>query len=329
MALRLVDRTEIRSELGRLHDDFAEKQRTRADHLGCHSHDTNQSMYLRKVPVICAKLLPDIRCCVKTDNINAVVAEIQHISCHIVENDRVAVVQIPLIRIEHSHDRLADFRNPCEVAGRSCREYLRNGLLIFIRNCPVVKEEVSVLILFLAGACSLRPLMILARMIHDEVEADIHSLGMAVNGKLIEVFHCTELRLDLSEIGNSITAVAAVFRTLKKRHQVNEVGAALLNIVKFCMYTLEGSREAIGINNHSEHIVALVPVRHKASHIVPLFQLGRAGGIIFMQHFNKIVKRLLVVIVEFLIKPLHLIVMHFKALNKLRFPVLIDHVFPP
>ena len=96
--------TEIRRKLGRLHNDFAEEQRARADNFGSHAHQADKSVDLRQIAAVGAESLPDIRNRVKTDDINTVVAEIEHICRHIIEDDRVAVIQIPLIRVEAGHN---------------------------------------------------------------------------------------------------------------------------------------------------------------------------------------------------------------------------------
>ena len=329
MAFRLVHCSEIGGQLGGLHNDLAEKQSARADDFRSHAHQSHERVDLRQIAVIRAELLPDIRDSIQTDNIDAVIAEIQHIRRHVIEHDRIAVIEVPLIRIEHRHDRLTDLCAPGEVAGGSRREYLRDRLLKFIGDRPVIIEEISVLILLLARAGTLRPLMILARVVHDKVEADAESLLMAVLREIIEIFHRAELRLDLSEIRDRVTAVAPVLRALEKRHQMNEIRAAFLNIIKVLMHAFQVPGKAVRVNDHAEHIISLIPVRHERSRVVPLLEERISVCIILMQHGYKIIKRLLVIMIELAVQPFHLIIMYLQALNKLRFPVLIDHFFLP
>ena len=329
MAFRLVYGSEIRSQLGGLHNDLAEKERARADDFRCHAHQPDERMDLRQIAVIRAELLPDIRNSIQTDNVDSVIAEVQHVRRHIIEHDRIAVIEIPLIRVEHRHDRFSDRLDPGEVTGSSRREDLRDRLLKFIGDRPVIIEEISVLIFLLSGTGALCPLMILTRVIHDEVKADAESLRMAVLRELIQIFHRAEFRLDFSEIRDRITAVAAVLRALKERHQMDKVRAAFLDIIQVRMNSLQVSGEAIRVNDHAKHIISLVPVRYKRSCVIPLPKKRVSVCIVVVQHCHKIIECLLIIVVEFTVQPFHLVIMDLQALNKLRFPVLIDHFSLP
>ena len=64
---------------------------------------------------------------------------------------------------------------PCEVARRSSREYLRTGLLVESRNIVGIKEEITILIFFLTSACAFFPFVILRCVVHNEIKADINA----------------------------------------------------------------------------------------------------------------------------------------------------------
>ncbi len=232
MTFRLLYRSKVRDNLGRLHNHFSEKQCSGADNFAGHSHNADQRMDLRKIAAGRSQCLPDIRHRVKTDNIHAVVAQVQHVRGHVVENCRVPVVQVPLIRIKRRHNHLMRFFAPGEISGRRLRKYLRNRLLELIRNIPVVEEEIPVLKLLLSGSGSSGPLMIFAGMVHDEIQADTHAFFMAFIRKIRKILHRPQLRLHLPEIRNGVAAVASAGRALQEGHQVNIVQAAFLDIIQ-------------------------------------------------------------------------------------------------
>ena len=276
VALRLFDRSEIRNDFLGLHNDFAQEQGAGTYDIGRHVHQPDQGMYLRQVTAVGAQFFPDIRRRVQTDYINAVIAEVEHIRCHIVEDCRIRVVQIPLIGIEGRHDDFAGLLAPGKVSGRSGGEDLGHGLLELIGDIPVIIEEVPVLIFLLTGAGALRPLMVFTGVVHDEVDADAHAQAVAFVAQGRQILHGAQLGLHLAEIGNSIAAVASVLGAFQQRHQVEIVDAAFTDIVKMLPDALQVAREAVGIHEHTQHLIALVPVRHQFSGLVPVLQKGAA-----------------------------------------------------
>ena len=232
VALGLFHGSEIRNHLRRLHDDLAEEKRAGADDLAGHTHDADQRMHLRQVPALRSELLPDIRHCIQTDNIDTVIAEIQHIGRHVVENSRIAVVKIPLIGIECGHDDLPHLRAPGEIPGRGGRENLRHRLFKLIRNRPIVEEEEHILVFLFSPLRANRPLMILAGMVHDKIKTHTHAVPMALARQLREIRHRPELRLHGAKIRHRIPAVAPILRALQKRHQMQIVDPALFQIIE-------------------------------------------------------------------------------------------------
>ena len=180
VALGFLDRAEIRDHLGRLHHDLAEQHRAGADDLRGHAHEADERVDLRQVPAGRAEGLPDIGHCVKTDDVHAVIAQVEHVRGHVVEHDGVRVIEVPLIRVKCRHHDLSGLFAPGEIAGRGGGEHLRDGALELVRDLPVVEEEIAVLVLQLALSRSYRPLVVLARVVHDEVEADADSSLVAL-----------------------------------------------------------------------------------------------------------------------------------------------------
>ena len=98
-------------------------------------------MYLRQVTAGGAELFPDVWNGINADDIDSLVDEIEHIVYHLVKDNRVRIVQIPLVWIERRHDKFMAVLSPGKVARCRCREYLRTGLFIFGRNIVVVEEK--------------------------------------------------------------------------------------------------------------------------------------------------------------------------------------------
>ena len=308
VAFRLLDGAKIGNDLARFHNNFAQEQRSGADDLGSHVHQTNESVHLGQVAARRADLFPDVRRRVQTDDIHAVVAEVEHVSRHVIENDRIRIVQIPLIGPECGHDNLVHFRAPGEVAGCCLREYLRNGLLELVRNGPVIVEEVTVLILLLSCLRAHSPLVVLTGVVHDEVKAHAHSAGVAVVSQLGQVFHGSQLGLNLAEVGNSISAVASVLGALQQGHQVQIVDAALLDVIQMALHTFEIAGEAVRVHEHTEHVISLVPVGRHLTRFVPLTKHGASLLVVLVHHVAEVVKSLLVVVVQLAVEPFQFIV---------------------
>ena len=82
-------------------------------------------MNLREVAAVSAERLPDVGHSVKPDDVYSLIAEIEHVFRHVVEDYGISVVQVPLIGIERSHYYLAGLLVEREISGGSCRENFR------------------------------------------------------------------------------------------------------------------------------------------------------------------------------------------------------------
>ena len=331
VALRLLQGPEVRDDLGGLHDDLAQQEGPGADDLGCHAHHADQGVDLWQVAAVGAQFLPDIGRRVQADDVHAVVAEVEHVRCHIVEYDGIGVIEVPLIGIEGGHDDLTGLLAPGEVAGRGRREDLGHGLFKLVGNVPVIVEKVPVLVFLLAGAGAPGPLMVLGGVVHDKVQADAHAAVVALVAELCQVLHGTQFRLYLAEIRDSITAVAPARRALQEGHQVDIIEAALLQVVEVLPHAVQGPGEAAGVHEHAQHLVALVPVRHLLAHLIPFLQDIRPLRIILVEHAAEIIKGLLVIVVELRVEPLELVIVDGHAVRKHGIPVFFfEHrVLPP
>ena len=298
MAFRFLNGPEIRNDFGRLHDDLAEKQRAGTDDLGCHPHEAHQCMHLGKVPARCPKLFPDIRHCVQTDHIYPFVAQKQHIVRHVIEDGRIPVIQVPLVRIECGHDDLLQLAAPAEIAGSRLREHLRNRLLEFVRNVPVIEKVIPVLVLLLSFPRLNRPFVIFAGMVHDKVQTDAHIPLMAGIRQGFKILHGSKGGFYTSEIRNRVSAVTAPRRALEQRHQVKIVYPALLNIVQVLLNSLQIAGKALRIHEHANQFIFAVPVRSLFSDLIKSLQLLLSLRIIPKEHGEEIVKRSFMTIVQ-------------------------------
>ena len=207
VALRFLDRAKVWRHLVRLHDHLAEKHNPRTNDLADHTHHTDDGVHLRKIPAVRPKFFPDIGNRIDADNIHSLVCQVEEIVHHLVEHTRVSVVQIPLIRIERSHHIVPQLRKICKVARRRGRKYLRYSLLIFLRDGRIRIEEVAAHVLAVSLARSFRPLMILRRVVHNEVHAQADAFFMTLLRQFRQIIHSAQLRFYLSEICHRISAV--------------------------------------------------------------------------------------------------------------------------
>ena len=220
MALRLVNCSKVWNYLGRLHNDLSEKENSRTYYLADYPHHAHKSMNLWQVTAVCAYLLPYIWNCVKSYDVYTSVCHIEHVADHVVEYHRICIVQIPLVWVKCGHDHLIAVIYPCEVTRRRSWEYLRHGLLIYVRNKPVIIEEIS-------GSCDRIPLsrcpcplMILACMVHHKVQTAAYTLSVTLCSEVLQILHGSKLRLYLPEIRNSISAVIPALRAFQQWHKM-------------------------------------------------------------------------------------------------------------
>ena len=286
-------------------------------------------MNLHQIAAGCPKLLPDVRNRVETNHVHTLVAQVQHVIRHVVKYRRVPVIQIPLVRIKGCHDNLSRFLAPGEIP-RSCRRKdLGDRLFKFIRDRPVIKEKVPVLVFLLAGSRSPGPFMVLAGMVHHEIKAQAHAPPMAGIRKRLQILHASKRRIDTPEIGYGIASVAAPLRTLQKRHQVEVIHSALPDIIQVLLHSLQIPGKTLGIHQHSDQCAILIPCRKRFPGFIQPAKLFFPLRIIAVQHREKILKCILIPMVQFPIQPLHLIVASGKPFREHLIPVLsYGHVFP-
>ena len=248
VAFGLLHRAEIRDDLGGLHDHLAQQQCARADDIRRHVHHPHQGMDLREIAAVCAELLPDIGHRVQADDVHALIAEIEHVLRHVIEDNGIGVVQVPLIGVEGCHYDLVSFFAPAEVAGGRGRKHLRHRLFKLLRNGPVVIEEIPRLALRVSGSGLFCPLVILAGVVHHKIQAEGDAPVVAVRGQCFQIFHGPKLRLDLPEVCHRVTAVAAPLRALQNRHQMQIVHAAVFKIIQSFTNAVQAAGKGVHIH---------------------------------------------------------------------------------
>ena len=117
-------------------------------------------MNLRQVPTVGSQLFPNIWHCINPQHINSLIGQIQEIIHHLIKHYRIAVIQIPLIRIKTGHYKFLPLRKIGKVSWRCSRKYLGHGLLIHSRHRIIVKEEIPVLIFLFTCSGTFCPLMV-------------------------------------------------------------------------------------------------------------------------------------------------------------------------
>ena len=200
IAFRLFRRAEIRNDFLWLHHDFSQEENTRTYDPAGEIHHAHQNVDLRKIAAVGAKRLPDVRNSIQSHNIHAPVSQIQKVVGHVIEDHRVGIVEIPLEWIERGHHDLAAVVKICIIA-RSCfREYFRQILFVLVRNVPGIIEEVPVHRALVAFSRCFCPLMFLAGMVHDKIQAHHDTSAVAVACQFLKVIHCAQIRSHLAEI---------------------------------------------------------------------------------------------------------------------------------
>ena len=313
MAFGALHRAEIGHDLAGLHHHFAQQQRAGAYDLAHDAHHAHQAVHLRQVAAVGAQRFPDIGHGVQAHDVDAVVAQVQHIVGHVVEHRGIGVVQVPLVGIERGHDHLLRFIAPGKVAGRSGGEYLGNGLLVGVGNIPAVVEEIAALVFALPGPRAARPFVILAGVVHHKIQAHGDAPAVAVLRQRPQVVHRAKVGLHLPEIADGIATVAAALGAFQQRHQVQIVDAAVGDIIQLLPHAVQRAGEGLHVHQHAHQIVALVPAGIAQARPVQLLQAFGPFLPGAVQHTGKVVVSLHVVVIQLTVQPFELILIAGEA----------------
>ena len=267
-------------------------------------------MHLRQIAAVGAELLPDIGNRIQADHIHPLVDEIEHVAHHLVEHDRVAVVQIPLVRIKGGHDHLPAIGQPGKVSRCCSGKNLGAGLFVLIRDRIIVKEKIAVLVGFLSCPGPARPLMLVRGVVHYKIQADVDAVFVAGVRQRRKILHRTQFRLYGPEIRHRVPAVAFSFGAGKQRHQMQIVDPAFLQVRYMFSRSLQRTAKVVGIEHHPHQIIAAVPVGVCLPFAICFFQRLAACFIKLPHRFGKFLQPLLRVrslAIQFTVQPFQFI----------------------
>ena len=171
VAFGVLRGAEIGGELLGGHHHLAFEDHGRADAFEGDAQHADDGVHLRQVAAGGAQLLPDVGHGVDAQHLHAQVRQVQRAGQHGHQHLGVAVVEVPLERVEGGQHPLVHLVAPAEVAGRGVREDLRGGPLVFVGDGAVVVAEVVVLVFGVAGLGLHGPFMGGGGVVHHEVEA--------------------------------------------------------------------------------------------------------------------------------------------------------------
>ena len=255
VALGLFHRAEIGRHLRRFHHHLPQQQGAGADDLHRHAHDAHQGVDLGQIAAAGAQLLPYVRYGVEPDDVHPLIAQVEHVVHHVRQHGGVGIVQIPLVGIEGGHDDLSGFLAPGEAPRRGGGKDLGHGFVEFVGDVPAVVEEIAGLAFRVARPGAHGPGVILAGVVHHEVQAEDDPPGMAVLRQGGQIGHGAQLRLDLAEVRHGVAAVAAALGALQQRHQVQVVHAAVLYVVQLLPHAVQRAREGLHVHQHAHQLV--------------------------------------------------------------------------
>ena len=153
------------------------------------------------------------------------IGEEQHLLQHAGEHHRVLVIEIPLVIMEGGPDPFADAAAIGEAAGVFVGEHSDDAVLIGVGHAAVGKHTVIVLIVRVAGQRLFRPLVFIRGVIEDEVQHQRNAMVAQLGGQRRQVFHGTELGVDLAVAAHRVAAVVVAIRCLEHRHEMQIVHA--------------------------------------------------------------------------------------------------------
>ena len=327
VTLGLLHRTEVGHHLAGLHDHFAQQHRAGTGDFAHHAHHPDQGVHLGQVAAGGAQRLPDVGRGVQPDDVDAVVAQEEHVVGHVVEHHGVGVIQIPLIGPEGGHDHLVELRAPAEISRRGGGKHLGHGLLVGVGNLPAVIEEIALLAAHIPLPRPAGPLVVLGGVVHHKIQAHGNAAAVAILRQRRQIVHGAQLGLYLAEIADRVAAVGAVRGALQQGHQMQIVDAAFLNVVQLAAHALQISGEGAHVHQHARHVVALIPAGIGLPPAVDLPQGLRPRLVGGVDHIDEVIPGHLVIAIQPGVKLPELRLVAFKPGGKLGGPCLSFH--PP
>ena len=173
------------------------------------------------------------------------------------------------------------------------------------------------MIFFFSISGTFCPFVIFGCMVHDEIQADVNATFVAGSSQICKIIHGSEFFLDFTEISNRITTVTASLRGVKKRHQMQIINIAFLNIIQFGFQIGKSTGKCIDIHHHTGKIIALVPCRIFFTFQIRFFQCIATHVVELLEYFQKIVqvhRDIWIVLIQFTVEPFQFVEMAGKTL---------------
>ena len=101
--------------------------------------------------------------------------------------------------------------------------------------------------------------MVLAGVVHDEVQAYADALLPTGVRQPLQVLHGPQLRLDGAEVADGVAPVAAPLGRLQQGHEVQVIHPALLQIRQLFLHAPQVPGESAGVEHHAQYVPAAVP----------------------------------------------------------------------
>ena len=164
-------------------------------------------------------------------------------------------------------------KRPGVVVGKD----LPHGPLEGIRLFPVRENPVVVLELRHTRERALRPLVLVRRVVEDEVHNEGDSGCPQLGCQRSELVDVTERRVHLPVAGNGVSAVGVALRSEEKWHQVQIGEADLAKIGNLRSHAVEVPGITVDVADAAEHVALFKSTRMRGAIDVQFFEISRTG----------------------------------------------------
>ena len=244
-----------------MHDRFRFEQDGWGNHLCDGIEPLQNGMRLGEVFAGGAQFFPDERHRVQPKDFHALVGEEEHLFAHTVKDHRVAVIQVPLIRMESGPNPGLNVFEPGESARVFIRKNFPQSFFVKIGHSSVRENSIHIAVIRIAGFGFESPFMLVGSVVDHQVQHQADPLGAQVPRELRQLGHGTQGRVHFPEGADGISAVVFVFRHFEERHEMQIGQPKLFEIRNFRADAFQVASEKIYITHAAQHLVGLEPKR--------------------------------------------------------------------
>ena len=205
-----------------------------------------------------AEPLPDERDRVHPQHFDALVREEQHLAGHRTEHRGVRVVEVPLVVVERRPDPAAVLElheRARVVVGKD----LARGQLVGIRHLAIGEDQVEILEPVFARDRLLRPLVLVARVVEDEVENERDARRTQVGREFGQLRHRAEARVHAAIARHGVAAVVVALGRVEQRHEVQVGEPQLAEVRDLLADAFEVARIPVDVADAAQHPLRLEP----------------------------------------------------------------------